>query len=111
MYESIFDSELFSLFFNKYRRGNAPSIKTKEQTDYFWIVISICDDFVNHLNSLVEGEVNPLYKLSSESKVKKFNKESFIDDNDISWLSQNPHQLIPSQNGEVVLNGFSYSQL
>jgi len=110
MYESVADSDFFSLYISKFNRANNQAEEDPNNNNkYVWLVIATAHEFLNEMKRFIHGELLFTNRVTKKCFLRKYIPSLKIDSQGIDWLTNNPNELLLSADGEVHLSGFKYS--
>ena len=110
IYESVASSGFFNLYIAQYLRANASSkqIELDNENKHFWVRIAIANELLREAGNFLKGELDFTNRVHSSSQVKKYSKDSIIEDRDIHWLMENPNEMFISEFGDIPHLGLKY---
>jgi len=110
IYESVASSNFFSFYISNYFRANASSMQVEldNENRHFWVRIAIANELLKEVRKFFIGELNFTSRVHTSSEIKKYSRDSFIEDRDIHWLMENPSEMFVSEFGDIPHLGLNY---
>lgn len=110
IYETVASSEFFSFYISQYLRANASSsyVENTDKSKHFWISIATANELLEEVGSFLSGELEFTNRVHNSSLLKKYSRESIIEDRDIHWLMENPNEMFISESGDIPYLGLKY---
>lgn len=109
MYESVADSEFFNFYISNYYHGNTLAKESENDTmQHFWLCIVLARELVKEAEKFFNGELDFTNRVHKKSVIRKYHRQSVIDEKDIEWLMEHPNQLSMSSTGYLLVSGLKY---
>ena len=109
MYESVAESKFFNLYISNYYRGNTLAQESENDTmQHFWLCMVLARELVKEAEKFFNGELEFTNRVHKKSVIRKYHRQSVIDEKDIEWLMEHPNQLTMSSTGYLLVSGLKY---
>lgn len=109
MYECIANSDFFNLYISNYYRANTLARELEDSTvQHFWLSIALANELIEEVNKFFNSELDFTNRMYKKSVIRKYHRQSVIDEEDIEWLMEHPNELSMSSMGGIPLGGLQY---
>lgn len=111
IYQSVVDSEFFTLFVSRLLRGNtrAEAVSNKNLTHDFWLRSYLIREYVSFVDQILDKKQRVLNLAKDKSEVKDYSASLDFLPRDIDWLLDNPQHVTRGNRRDVSFGARSLS--